>query len=716
MKRHFLIAFLFGTCFISYASGYAGSNIISLDTIPDGMHPVESADTLKTNELEEFVVKGNTGYVKLKGTNFTVDISHSPLGDMPNTEDMLSQLPFVKGDGGSFSIMGKGKAVIYIGNRKIQDSAELTRILPSDIRSVEIIRNPGVEYDAEDVAVIKIILKRKISDGLGVRAYTSESLGRKFSDYQQLSLSYASGVADLFLTGDNNSYRIRADQTNLHTFYTPAAVWRMRSEMPSWNAEYYRWTISGGGNVSLPSGHNMGAKITYTNDTGHNTGHTLSVMERDGEEYEILNSNTYSPGHYHQWQVNAYYDGNLSDKINLNFNGDYVGRISESTNIIEEEGTLTPVHTVINGTASRYRLWSGIAKLDWRMSEQSDLSLGADGSIIRNHHSSVQNDPAESSLLDSREDKYAFFCQYSLAFQRYRLDAGLRYETMHLDYRDGEDNSSILNRTYGRLFPTATISAVFGNVNMAAGFNSHIRRPTFYQLRTGSDYFNRYLTVTGNPLLLPTYTYELSYSLQYSGLVLNLGCRWVHNPIENESITYSDNPLERLRYPVNARKYEAFTASANYSREIAFWRGNLSASLSKTFYGQRRDYPGMPVMGNTPYMEFSMSNYFSFSGNTAYININYNPPGTDCDTRMGSFTDISLGIYRRFLKRALYVSLRVTNILACKTKYRSYERDDVFEKTQYRDARRVVLTVSYTFRHKNKYKGKDLTGGEISRI
>ncbi|MDE6008471.1 MAG: outer membrane beta-barrel family protein [Muribaculaceae bacterium] len=676
----------------------------------------EISDSVKARELEEVVISGGNNYIKLNGNNITVDISHSSLGDMPTTEDMLAQLPFVKDQDGSFYVAGRGKAVIYIGNRKIQDSAELTRIRTTDIKCVEIIRNPGVEYDAEYMAVIKIILKRKIAEGMGIRAYTRESIGRRFSDYQQLSLSYGRGATDFFLTWDNDSYRVRPDQTNRETFFTRTDEWTMFSDMPAWNAAYYNWTISGGGNISLPAGRNAGAKITYTNDTERNVGNTFTDMTRNGEPYEILNSRSSLPHHYDQWQVNAYYDGNLTDKFNLNFNGDYLRRRSSSVGMVEEEGTFTPIHDVINRTTSSYDLWSGIMKFGWKPSEQSILSFGVDGNFIRHDHSSAQNYPEDLIQLNSREGKYAFFCQYAIPFRRYRLDVGVRYETMHLDYKNGIDDSTVLHKTYGRLFPAATLSAEFGKVNMSVGFDSRIKRPTFYQLRTESDYFNRYITVKGNPLLLPTYTYQFSYSMQYRELILNLGYQWVHNPIENESITDSFNPLHQIHYPVNIGKYEAFSIGVNYSKEVDFWRGTISGSLTKTFYDLRREFPSMPEIGHTPYMDFSMSNYFTFHGFTTYINVNYNPPGVYCNNQIHSSTEISAGIHRRFLKRTLYVSLRMANILGAKTKTTSYEKNYLFERTRYRDTRRLILTLSYTFRHKNKYKGKVSTTEEVNRM
>lgn len=51
---------------------------------------------------------------------------------------------------------GKGTPVIYIDNRLLQDNSELQRLSAADIEKVELITNPGAEYDATVKAVVRI--------------------------------------------------------------------------------------------------------------------------------------------------------------------------------------------------------------------------------------------------------------------------------------------------------------------------------------------------------------------------------------------------------------------------------------------------------------------------------------------------------------------------------------------------------------------------------
>ena len=51
----------------------------------------------------------------------------------------------------------------------MRDAAELERLKSSDIKSVEVISNPGSRYNAAVRAVVKIRTKKAVGDGFGLR-------------------------------------------------------------------------------------------------------------------------------------------------------------------------------------------------------------------------------------------------------------------------------------------------------------------------------------------------------------------------------------------------------------------------------------------------------------------------------------------------------------------------------------------------------------------
>ena len=55
----------------------------------------------------------------------------------------------------------------------MQDNNELTRLQPSEIKTIEVITNPGVRYNAQVKSVIRITTKKLYGEGWGIDAQTS---------------------------------------------------------------------------------------------------------------------------------------------------------------------------------------------------------------------------------------------------------------------------------------------------------------------------------------------------------------------------------------------------------------------------------------------------------------------------------------------------------------------------------------------------------------
>jgi hypothetical protein len=128
-----------------------------------------------TMNLQKVVVKGHRKIYKTDGTKLIVDVQKSVLSDLGNADDVVAQLPTVSGSDGRYTVFGRGNAEVYIDNRKMRDNSELSRLSSKDISTIEVISNPGVEYDADTHAVIKINLKHKVDGGLGIKTSVSDA-------------------------------------------------------------------------------------------------------------------------------------------------------------------------------------------------------------------------------------------------------------------------------------------------------------------------------------------------------------------------------------------------------------------------------------------------------------------------------------------------------------------------------------------------------------
>lgn len=131
---------------------------ISAISFTSNLHAQEDSTKVDKNyALKGIEIKGQRQTTRQKDDALVTDIAHSVLKDAGTAEDVLSHLPGIQqNEDKSFTVVGKGSPLIYINGRQVRDLSELDRLQSKDIKSVELVRNPGSRYDATVKAVIRI--------------------------------------------------------------------------------------------------------------------------------------------------------------------------------------------------------------------------------------------------------------------------------------------------------------------------------------------------------------------------------------------------------------------------------------------------------------------------------------------------------------------------------------------------------------------------------
>ena len=128
--------------------------------------------------LKGVVVQGERPKVQIQGSSLIMNVEGTVMERLGTAEDVLSRVPMIAKRGEGFEILGKGAPLIYLNSRKLTDLNELKNILSDNIKSVEVIQNPGARYDASVNAVIIIRTKRAAGEGLGVELSSWSRCGR----------------------------------------------------------------------------------------------------------------------------------------------------------------------------------------------------------------------------------------------------------------------------------------------------------------------------------------------------------------------------------------------------------------------------------------------------------------------------------------------------------------------------------------------------------
>ena len=187
--------------------------------------------------LGEVVVRGTIPVTRLKGDALVTSVENSVLAKVGSANDVLAKVPGVLKKGKDFEVFGKGAPLIYIDGREVRNPQELEQLDSDEIRSVEVIRNPGARYDATVNAVIRIRTVRRQGDGFGVDLRSSYYQSSENADWlDQLDLNYRHNDLDLFATVNYSLYHIYAtsDMTQQNSV---GELWEQRN-LATWDNEW----------------------------------------------------------------------------------------------------------------------------------------------------------------------------------------------------------------------------------------------------------------------------------------------------------------------------------------------------------------------------------------------------------------------------------------------------------------------------------------------
>ena len=107
-------------------------------------------------QLGEVVVKAYLPKTRVKGDAMVTTVAGSILENAGTGNDLLNKIPGVSANEGDIQVFGAGTPEIYINGRKVRDKSELDQLASDNIKSVEVVNNPGSRYDATVNAVIRI--------------------------------------------------------------------------------------------------------------------------------------------------------------------------------------------------------------------------------------------------------------------------------------------------------------------------------------------------------------------------------------------------------------------------------------------------------------------------------------------------------------------------------------------------------------------------------
>ncbi|MCT4599480.1 MAG: TonB-dependent receptor [Marinifilaceae bacterium] len=669
--------------------------------------------------LKEVVVKGKAKPIRIRGGAVVANVAGSILSKEDNTIEMLRKIPGMMLKDDKLTSFFGGKTLIYINGRRVNSIDEVKALDIKNIKKVKFNTNPGAEFDASVGSVLMISTKKRL-EGLSLQIESKESIktSKKLSNITAIKINYNSNDLNLF-----GSYRYK--NSNMQTYQdidtkikTKDTLWQQNTDLygDNLNIKYHSYSL--GADYRISDNQNIGVKYDGTNsDVDISTIQNMEIIANSKKQDYIEGKSDSGDAAYSN-HINSYYNNQISEDLKLEFYADYVKSHKERIQFTKEKYGRNMLKETDSNNISNFDLFAISPKFRYRISEQQNLSAGIEYSYVSGN---TDLDYSTSILGDkkskTKERKLAAFVNYNLSIGKFNLSSGLRYENVDSDFKDIIDRNKDINKTYGNIFPSLSLSYSNGSLSNSFTYRSGIRRPDFGKISSYSYYLNRFLYQEGNPKLISQISHNLQYSFLYKFILFQLNYVYYKDYIGNEFYTKEPNSPVVITSWNNFDKAETFSALVNVHYKFGFYEPSLSINYMKTHLKVNvvNDY----YQNDKPLCYVDFNNYIrlpkKYLINLEYI---YNSGGTYDFFNLKETQVYNASIQKSFIEDNLIITLSFKDIFDKNINTMKGAINNIY-MYQINDQDRSTISLSLVWRfnnYKSVYKGRSAAKDEINRL
>lgn len=669
----------------------------------------EASDSL-SRELQEVVVTAKQPATKLVGSTLVSTIPGTNLAGLGNALDVLAQLPMIKVEDNTVSVIGKSNIEIYIDGRPMRDEQELQQLLSSNLKKVELLMAPGAAYASTTGAVLKITTRRNFVKGLSLTDQFLLECRRKWSVMDYLALSYRAGNWELFANGTIKHYNSLTKGMTTNTLVYDGKETVVGSSQNNSFPTTVGVIKAGFNYANGPQ--SFGAYYRYNPERGD--------FKNAGSEWlddrPPISSNIDKHIRAHSHLASLYYENTFAEKYLLHFDGDF--RRSNENNSVATTYTDSS-NPAVNSTDERAStLWAGKLYLKFPVGK-GDFTVGTQDSYT---HTSLDyrmlNDAVSeyipSSLTDARQTSASLFASWSRLFGKFSLAVGARYEYVDYGFTVNGKRDEDVSRRDNLLTPDLSLGYSFNEeTQISLSYKMATVKPSYSQLTGSLSYTGLHQIEGGNPALHDERMHDIQLFAMWKGFMVQADYTRSLDTYAFVKQVYPADNLQLLMHPVNI-DVSALNLYIVWSQPIRRWTPNVTVGMYRQWL----------QLDNHRYDKPIFSYYFDNTVSLPHgwlitANINGSSQGDMHTNRFAAswFTmDASVG--KTFLDRSLTVRLSATDIFNTSNNGWTMDTFGVFvDKRQSYDRRGVSVAVTYNFQpRKSRYKGSSAAEAEMKRL
>ena len=489
--------------------------------------------TLKeeSQTLDEVVVKATRPVIKQTAEKLVVDLEKTEMLNS-NLQDIMRKVPGVLVTNNGITIAGKGGVRILINGKTTEymDVETLLRDFPADnISKIEVVEQPGAEYDASGSgAVINIILKKNVRLGThgSVTGWVGEDEGFEYGTRASIAsyknkLNWQTSIGHSKPTWRDDLFLVRTVGTETYD---------QKSISP-----YSPTNFSVNGNIDyyINDNNSIGIGGRWNNRKSDRITTSKTIISDVNSTSTLFSENSFNRDRVN-FNINPYYEYKSdTERLVVDFN--YINYKNDNTNTLADiTGSTLPFTDRKYIQDGKYTIKTYKADYSKSFSESFKISVGSKYAMV-NTDSDLQSflentttrmfvlDPKTSSQFLVDESIFAVYSKINATKGKWSFSGGLRYEDSNTDgtshfIENGQPTVKVKKRPIKKIFPSASISRkITEEIGASVSYSYRVRRPSYNSLNSFQEFLDPFSAEEGNPNLKPAFTNNYQFNLTYQG-------------------------------------------------------------------------------------------------------------------------------------------------------------------------------------------------------
>ena len=663
--------------------------------------------------LDEVVVTSKLPLIEQKADRLIVNIENSLLGSSGTLMDALKSVPGMITSTNGIRLAGQSNLTILINGKSTQfmDIASLLQSIPAqNIKQIEVIHQPGAEFEASGTGpIINIILRKNKLLGTNGRIG-----GRVNNDFKLL---YWTGLSLSHYQGDVN--------INSYIGYATSAQRDNLTILRNVNDDSYLQTSinpnilnSFGSNLSvdweISDKQSLGVAGQYWSADKDQTQRSTTAVDFasiENEDIALVTENI-QDADWSYYVINPYYSiffDTSAHKLDIDYSR--FGFEANSFNEISSVNTLNP-NEFFPGQEFTQPGENNIEalKIDYTNPLNDHLKLDLGGKLsdanLDNNLGVVNVVSEDISVPDTLLSNHFLFSeQIRAAYMKLTYQKGDFSSTIGLRFEDSFSEGTslttgdVIERKISRLFPSASIrTKLFGPISSSVAYSYRIDRPSYFDLNPFTTKLDPFTGMQGNPTLIPSLTHSTRFNLIYGNYpFFNLEYKIINDPMV-EVTEQNDETGETFLTTVNLDNQRVFNAQLLVPLDFLIDKISGFAGVTANYNKYNSPYLGEEfIRSRWTYTIFGRASFILPKKFESEIGVTYVSGVLDGIMELNSFYNVNIGFGRKFLDDKLRVNLLVNDVIF---RYKSgrinfSSMDITFAQTWV--VPRASLTVSYNF-------------------